>query len=133
MSGQYRAITQGITVSVEPFYLDEESRPEQGRYVWAYMVEIKNDTDTPVHLRSRHWIIMDGQGRVEEVQGPGVVGEEPVIEPGEAYEYSSGCPLRTPSGIMSGSYGMEREDGSSFDVTIPAFSLDLPDVARSLN
>ncbi|MFD1695131.1 Co2+/Mg2+ efflux protein ApaG [Roseibium aestuarii] len=133
MSGQYRATTQGIAVSVEPFYLDDESDPEQGHYVWAYMVEIRNDTDTPVQLRSRHWTIVDALGRKEEVEGPGVVGEEPVIEPGDTYEYSSGCPLKTSSGIMSGTYRMEREDGSSFDVIIPAFSLDLPDAVHIIN
>ncbi|SHL52901.1 Co2+/Mg2+ efflux protein ApaG [Roseibium suaedae] len=129
----YRAVTEGIEVSVEPYYLDDESEPEKGHYVWAYMVEIRNDTDAPVQLRTRYWKIMDGLGRVEEVRGPGVVGEEPVIEPGETYEYSSGCPLKTSSGIMVGSYGMEREDGTKFDVEIPAFSLDLPDEVRSLN
>lgn len=133
LSGQYRAVTQGITVSVEPFYLDDESDPDESRYVWAYMVEIHNDTDMPVQLRRRHWTITDGLGRVEEVEGPGVVGEEPVIDPGEAFEYSSGCPLKTTSGIMFGSYLMEREDGSSFEVTIPAFSLDLPDAIHSIN
>ncbi|MBD8893149.1 Co2+/Mg2+ efflux protein ApaG [Roseibium litorale] len=129
----YRAVTAGIEVSVEPYYLDDESEPEKGHYVWAYMVEIRNDTSAPVQLRTRYWKIMDGLGRVEEVRGPGVVGEEPVIEPGETYEYSSGCPLKTSSGIMVGSYGMEREDGTKFDVEIPAFSLDLPDEVRSLN
>ena len=129
----YRAVTEGIEVSVEPYYLDDESEPEKGHFVWAYMVEIRNDTNAPVQLRTRYWKIMDGLGRVEEVRGPGVVGEEPVIEPGETYEYSSGCPLKTSSGIMAGSYGMEREDGTKFEVEIPAFSLDLPDEVRSLN
>lgn len=129
----YRAVTEGIEVSVEPYYLDDESEPEKGHYVWAYMVEIRNDTSAPVQLRTRYWKIMDGLGRVEEVRGSGVVGEEPVIEPGETFEYSSGCPLKTNSGIMVGSYKMERQDGTTFDVAIPAFSLDLPDEVRSLN
>lgn len=129
----YRAVTEGIEVSVEPYYLDDEFEPEKGHYVWAYMVEIRNDTSAPVQLRTRYWKIMDGLGRVEEVRGSGVVGEEPVIEPGETFEYSSGCPLKTNSGIMVGSYKMERQDGTTFDVAIPAFSLDLPDEVRSLN
>jgi ApaG protein len=129
----YRATTKGIEVSVEPFFLDDESDPEGGHYVWAYMVEIRNDTNTPVQLRSRYWKIMDALGRVEEVSGAGVVGEEPIIEPGETYEYSSGCPLKTSSGFMQGSYGMQWEDGTPFEVAIPAFSLDLPDEIRSLN
>lgn len=133
MAGMYRAITQGIEVSVEPYYLDDKSKPEESEYIWAYMVEIHNAGDVPVQLKTRYWKITDALGRVEEVRGPGVVGEQPVIEPGETYEYSSGCPLQTTSGIMEGSYSMERPDGSTFDVAIPAFSLDLPDAVRSLN
>lgn len=133
MSGQYRSTTNGIEVAVEPFYLDDESDPEKNYYVWAYMIVITNESDASVQLRTRYWKIMDSLGRVEEVSGEGVVGEEPVIEPGESYEYSSGCPLPTDSGFMQGSYTMEREDGSTFDVAIPAFSLDLPDEIRSLN
>ncbi|MBD8877841.1 MULTISPECIES: Co2+/Mg2+ efflux protein ApaG [Alphaproteobacteria] len=129
----YRATTNGIEVAVEPFYLDDESDPEKSHFVWAYMVEIRNDTNAPVQLRTRYWKIMDAIGRVEEVRGAGVIGEEPWIEPGETFEYSSGCPLKTKSGIMQGSYGMVREDGSMFDAAIPAFSLDLPDEIRSLN
>ncbi|MEP4030995.1 Co2+/Mg2+ efflux protein ApaG [Roseibium polysiphoniae] len=129
----YRATTNGIEVAVEPFYLDDESDPEKSHFVWAYMVEIRNDTNEPVQLRTRYWKIMDAIGRVEEVRGAGVIGEEPWIEPGETFEYSSGCPLKTKSGIMQGSYGMVREDGSMFDAAIPAFSLDLPDEIRSLN
>lgn len=129
----YRAITNGIQVTVEPFYLDEESEPEDSQYIWAYMVEIRNESEGPVQLKTRYWKITDAMGRVEEVSGPGVIGEQPVIEPGETYEYSSGCPLKTDSGFMVGSYQMERPDGSRFDVDIPAFSLDLPDGRRSLN
>ncbi|WP_153771024.1 Co2+/Mg2+ efflux protein ApaG [Labrenzia sp. CE80] len=129
----YRTTTNGIEVAVEPFYLDDESDPEKSHFVWAYMVEIRNDTNAPVQLRTRYWKIMDAIGRVEEVRGAGVIGEEPWIEPGETFEYSSGCPLKTKSGIMQGSYGMVREDGSMFDAAIPAFSLDLPDEIRSLN
>ncbi|MBO6758376.1 MAG: Co2+/Mg2+ efflux protein ApaG [Roseibium sp.] len=129
----YRAVTHGIEVSVEPYYLDEESKPESSQYIWAYMIEIRNESAEAVQLRTRYWKITDALGRTEEVRGPGVVGEQPVIQPGETFEYSSGCPLKTSSGIMVGSYGMERPDGSKFDVDIPAFSLDLPDVARSVN
>lgn len=133
MSGSYSAITDGIEVSVEPYYLDDESKPEESEFLWAYMVEIHNGGSEPVQLKSRYWMITDGLGRVEEVSGEGVVGKQPVIEPGETFEYSSGCPLPTDSGIMAGSYIMEREDGTSFEVTIPAFSLDLPDAVHSLN
>ncbi|TYC67490.1 Co2+/Mg2+ efflux protein ApaG [Stappia sp. BW2] len=133
MSGSYTAITQGIEVSVEPFYMDDESRPEASEYIWAYMVEIHNGGSEPVQLKTRYWQITDALGRKEEVSGEGVVGEQPVIEPGETYEYSSHCPLSTDSGIMAGSYSMERPDGSLFDVVIPAFSLDLPDAIHSLN
>lgn len=133
VSGSYRATTEGIEVSVEPFYLDDESQPEESAFIWAYMVEIHNGGAEPVQLKTRYWQITDAMGRLEEVRGEGVVGEQPVIEPGETFEYSSHCPLKTDSGIMAGSYAMERPDGSVFDVMIPAFSLDLPDAIRSLN
>lgn len=129
----YRAITNGIEVSVEPYYLDDESEPEEHKYIWAYEVEIRNDSDIAVQLKTRYWKIVDSRGHVEEVRGAGVVGEQPIILPGESYEYSSGCPLTTDSGFMLGSYQMEREDGTLFDVAIPAFSLDLPDAIRSMN
>ncbi|MTI43055.1 ApaG protein [Roseibium hamelinense] len=129
----YRAVTNGIEVSVEPYYLDDESEPEKSQFIWAYMVEIKNGSRETVQLKNRYWRIMDGLGRVEEVRGPGVVGEQPVLEPGDVYEYSSGCPLATSSGFMEGSYEMERGDGTTFNVVIPAFSLDLPDAVRSVN
>ena len=133
MSGSYSATTNGIEVSVEPFYLDDESKPEESEFIWAYMVEIHNGGTEPVQLKKRYWHITDGLGRSEQFRGDGVVGEQPVIEPGETYEYSSHCPLPTDSGIMAGSYSMERPDGTIFEVTIPAFSLDLPDAIRSLN
>lgn len=129
----YRAVTNGIEVSVEPYYLDDDSKPEESQYIWAYMIEIRNDGEVPVQLKTRYWKIVDANGRVEEVRGAGVVGEQPVIRPGETFEYSSGCPLSTNSGFMQGSYGMERRDGTTFDVAIPAFSLDLPDEIRSVN
>ncbi|MAW85044.1 MAG: Co2+/Mg2+ efflux protein ApaG [Phyllobacteriaceae bacterium] len=129
----YRANTENIEVCVEPIYLDEESAPEENRYFWAYQVQIANRGTVAVKLMSRYWRITDGLGRVEEVRGPGVVGEQPVIAPGGHYEYTSGCPLPTPSGIMQGSYTMSDADGRQFDVDIPAFSLDIPGVARMVN
>ncbi|MBB4305277.1 ApaG protein [Rhodobium orientis] len=129
----YRAVTRNIQITVEPVYLDEESAPDQNRYFWAYTVEIVNLGGEPVQLRTRHWKITDATGRVQEVHGAGVVGEEPVIEPDEAYEYTSGCPLSTPGGIMAGHYQMECDDGERFDVEIPAFSLDVPDMPRVIN
>ena len=129
----YRAVTRNIQVSVEPVYLEDESDPEHHRYFWAYTVEITNLGAETVQLRTRHWRITDATGSVQEVFGPGVVGEEPVIEPDESYEYTSGCPLKTPGGIMAGHYQMENDDGEKFDVEIPAFSLDVPDAPRVIN
>jgi ApaG protein len=129
----YRAVTNGIQVTVEPFYLAEQSSPEESSYVWGYTVEIVNLGDVAVQLRRRHWLITDGNGQMQEVEGPGVVGEEPVIKPGEAFEYSSGCPLTTPSGIMEGAYLMELPDGRMINVSIPPFSLDTPNRRGFLN
>ena len=129
----YRATTLGIQVTVEPMYLEEQSEPLNGRFVWAYTVEIRNLGQIAVQLRRRHWIITDALGRVEEVEGAGVIGQQPVIQPGEAFEYTSGCPLPTPSGIMEGSYRMELPDGHFIAVEIPAFSLDAPSMRRILN
>jgi ApaG protein len=129
----YRTVTHNIRVTVVPHYLPERSEPEARRYFWAYTVEIANQGDQPMQLRSRHWRITDSSGRTEEVRGPGVVGEEPVIMPGGAFTYTSGCPLSTSSGIMVGTYQMQMEDGHVIDVAIPAFSLDSPDTPRRLN
>jgi ApaG protein len=129
----YEAITRAIRIRVVPEYVDDRSSPERGRYFWAYTIEIVNEGEETVQLLSRHWLITDALGRTEEVRGPGVVGEQPVLEPGESFTYTSGCPLTTPSGIMSGSYQMETSDGEVFEVEIPAFSLDSPDTPRSLN
>lgn len=122
----YRQTTRNVTVSVEPRYLDGESAPEKGVYVWSYTVRIENRSDETVQLRARHWKITDAYGRVQEVQGPGVVGEQPVLRPGESFEYTSGTPLGTASGFMAGSYSMQTPDGGFFDVDVPAFSLDTP-------
>lgn len=129
----YSATTRSIAVTVTPTYLEDQSSPAEGRYVWAYQVRLENKGDLTVQLRSRYWKITDALGRVQEVRGPGVIGEQPVLEPGGEYEYTSGCPLTTPSGIMEGSYQMVDDLGDRFDVQIPAFSLDSPHQARSLN
>lgn len=129
----YHATTRAIRVSVEPTFIDERSAPEDSQYFWAYTVEIANMSQETVQLRSRRWRITDALGQTQEVTGPGVVGQEPVIEPGDSFSYTSGTPLNTSSGIMMGSYGMESEDGESFDVEIPAFSLDCPHVEQTLN
>jgi ApaG protein len=122
----YSDITRNIRVTVEPRYLEEQSHPEEGRFVWAYHVRIENLGGETVQLRTRHWLITDGLGRLHEVRGSGVVGEQPVLRPGSSYSYTSGTPLHTSSGIMRGSYGMESENGETFEVAIPAFSLDSP-------
>ena len=122
----YSQITRDIRVTVRPTYLAEQSTPSDNHYVWAYHIRIDNTGERAVQLLSRFWQITDGLGRVQEVRGPGVVGEQPVILPGTAYEYTSGTPLATPSGIMVGSYSVAAEDGESFEVAIPAFSLDSP-------
>jgi len=129
----YEAVTRGIRVRATPQYLEEESAPEDDRFFWAYTIDISNEGSETVQLRSRHWRITDAEGRTEEVRGPGVVGETPVLKPGTNFRYTSGCPLETPSGIMVGSYRMTTEDGEQFNVDIPAFSLDSPHAKRSLN
>jgi ApaG protein len=129
----YRAVTHDISVSVEPVYLDQQSEPELGRYVWAYHILIENSSDRTVQLQSRYWRITDQNGHIEEVRGPGVVGEQPILNPGDTYSYSSGCPLTTPSGTMVGRYQMRDEKGQDFEIDIPAFSLDVPGEKRVLN
>ncbi|MCP5431774.1 MAG: Co2+/Mg2+ efflux protein ApaG [Alphaproteobacteria bacterium] len=130
---RYEAKTRGIRVRVEPVYLDDQSAPEEGRYVWAYHVAIENAGADVVQLRTRYWRITDATGKVQEVRGMGVVGEQPVLKPGERFEYTSGTPLGTASGFMEGRYGMQTPSGEVFDVTIPAFSLDRPDEPRHLH
>ena len=129
----YEAITRGIRIRVEPRYMEEQSSPEDSHFVWSYTVEISNDGTETVQLKSRIWRITDALGRTEEVRGPGVVGQTPVIAPGKSFHYTSGCPLKTPQGIMVGSYQMSDEAGELFDVAIPAFSLDSPYTRRSMN
>lgn len=129
----YEQETRQIKVTVKPFYLEDQSSPEENHFVWAYHVKIENSGDNKVQLRNRHWRITDAMGRVQEVRGPGVVGEQPVLNPGDNFEYTSGTPLQTPSGIMVGTYQMEDANGEYFDVDIPAFSLDSPYQPVQLN
>lgn len=129
----YEAMTDGFRVRVEPEYLDDRSSPRDGLYFWAYTVEITNLGLRTGTLRSRYWKIVDGQGRVEEVHGAGVIGEEPELTPGEQFTYTSGCPLTTPSGFMQGSYRFEMADGGALEVEIPAFSLDSPHGSGAVN
>lgn len=129
----YERVTKGIQVTVKPFYLEDQSTPDQNHFVWAYWVKIENQGGERVQLLNRHWRITDANGRVKEVKGPGVVGEQPVLRPGEAFEYTSGTPLTTPSGIMVGTYEMKSDSGMTFAVDIPAFSLDSPYERSTLN
>lgn len=122
----YECETEGVRISVQPDYLEEESDPETGRFFWAYTVEIENRGAETVQLIARCWRITDAHGRTEVVRGEGVVGEQPVLKPGELFRYTSGAPLPTASGFMSGSYEMRRESGDRFEAAIPAFSLDSP-------
>jgi ApaG protein len=129
----YEAITHQVKVTVEPIFDPERSDPDERRYFWRYAIEIVNLGDNPVTLMERHWRITDANGRQQEVRGPGVVGEQPTIEPGKSFKYTSGCPLTTPSGLMVGEYRMVDPTGRIFDVSIPPFSLDFPDGKRVLN
>ena len=128
----YSAVTHQVKVTVEPTFEPERSDPEASSYFWRYDIEIANLGDRPVTLLERYWRITDADGRQQEVRGPGVVGEQPTIQPGESFRYASGCPLTTPSGMMFGEYRMVK-DGRPFDVAIPAFSLDSPHGRRPLN
>jgi ApaG protein len=133
----YSETTRSIKVTVRPFYLDQHSSPAENHYVWAYHVRIENEGGETVQLRNRHWQITDELGRLQEVRGPGVVGEQPVLQPGQSFEYTSSCPLTTPSGFMVGDYEMETQAGEMFLIRVPAFSLDTPasdnDRPRRLN
>ncbi|MFT4570010.1 MAG: ApaG protein [Hyphomicrobiaceae bacterium] len=120
------SVTDGIRVEVESFYIPEQSDPADDRYVFAYRIRISNESDDVVQLVRRHWVITDGDGSTREVDGEGVVGEQPVLDCGETHEYMSGAVLRGPVGKMTGSYEMHRADGSMFDAAIPAFELNMP-------
>jgi len=129
----YSHTTQDIRITVQPYYLDDQSSPSEEHYVWAYHVKIENVGERTVQLLKRHWQITDAMGRIQEVRGSGVVGEQPVLEPGESFEYTSGTPLAAPSGMMVGTYEMEADSGERFDVDIPPFSLDSPHQPVQLN
>jgi len=129
----YRAVTRGIQITVTPRFLADRSSVEDDRYFWAYTIEIVNTGADTVQLRSRHWKITDGRGNLQEVRGPGVVGEQPVLQPGQRFEYTSGVPLTTPTGLMVGTYQMVTEAGERFDADVPAFSLDSPHGKRVLH
>ncbi len=126
MSAEYVATTRGIRVAVQPVFLEDQSTPDSQHFVWAYHVRIENWGTSTVQLMTRHWRITDAYGHVHEVKGDGVVGKQPVLTPGAAFEYASGTPLTTPYGLMFGTYQMVSEQGERFDVEIPAFSLDSP-------
>lgn len=127
------AITRNISVSVETSFLEKDSDPDEQYFVWAYRITIENQGSETVQLLKRHWQITDAQGRLQEVRGEGVVGEQPILAPGEHFTYSSGTPLQTASGFMRGSYQMQNQDGDDFDVDVPAFSLDSPHDAPQLH
>ncbi len=129
----YRAVTRQIEVRASPMFLPDKSSPENSYFFWAYTITLTNLGRETVQLKTRHWRITDANGRLQEVRGAGVVGETPVLKPGAHYEYTSGVPLPTPSGFMVGTYGMVTETGEPFDIDIPAFSLDLPQEARTIN
>ena len=129
----YRTVTRGIEVKVAPQFLPDRSSPENGYFFWAYTITLTNLGGETVQLKTRHWRITDASGKLQEVKGTGVVGEEPLIKPGASFEYTSGVPLQTPSGFMTGSYGMVTETGERFDIEIPAFSLDSSYAERTIN
>jgi len=118
--------TRGVRVEVRTAYVPERSSPAESQYFFAYRIRISNVGEETVQLLSRHWVISDGEGNTEHVRGPGVVGEQPVLEPGEAFEYTSFCPLRTPIGSMQGTYQMVTAGGSAFEAEIAPFSLAVP-------
>jgi ApaG protein len=129
----YQAVTHDIEVTVTPRFLAERSSPDNGYFFWAYTIAITNRGGQTVQLKTRHWKITDAHGRLQEVRGDGVVGEEPVLKPGESFEYTSGVPLPTPSGFMLGTYGMVTQGGEKFDIEIPAFSLDSAHAKPTIN
>ncbi|MEE9433442.1 MAG: Co2+/Mg2+ efflux protein ApaG [Sphingorhabdus sp.] len=124
------ATTEGVTVRVAPHFLDDQSAADQDRWFWSYHIRIENNGDAPLQLLTRHWKITDGRGAISHVDGDGVVGEQPLLNPGEAHDYVSGCPLSTPNGEMEGHYRFIRADGSTFLAKIPQFSLLAPATAR---
>ena len=129
----YSKKTRKINITVNPYFLDDQSEPEDQHFVWAYQVTIDNQSNDKVQLKNRYWKIIDSNGSEQEVRGEGVIGEQPILNPGERFEYTSGTPLSTPSGFMGGHYGMETTEGKKFDAVIPQFSLDSPFIKNNLN
>jgi ApaG protein len=130
---KYERVTRNIRVAVEPSFLDDQSEPTESRYLWAYRITIENTGGETVQLLSRHWRITDSRGRVREVRGAGVVGEQPILKPGGAFEYTSGAPLETPSGFMTGTYQMRATSGENFEIDIPLFALESPYEQRRMH
>ena len=129
----YSKTTRGITVTVKPYFLDDQSSPQENHYVWAYQVNIKNSSNNTMKLNHRNWLIIDANGKIINVQGEGVVGEFPTLEPGESFEYTSGTPLKTTNGIMQGFYLMSQNNGEQLKIDIPAFLLDSPYNKKNLH
>jgi len=129
----FEEVTEGVRIEVQSYFLEGQSDPEEGQYIWAYRIKISNESDLPVKLLNRHWIITDGRGKTEEVRGSGVIGEQPLILPSQHFIYTSGSPLTTPSGFMRGSYQMIDSENRTFNVAIPAFSLDSPYCSQNIN
>ena len=129
----YTKTTKKINITVNPYYLEEQSEPDEQHYVWAYQVTINNLSKETVQLKNRYWKITDSNGAKQEVKGEGVVGEQPILNPGEKFEYTSGTPLSTPSGFMEGYYVMETKNGNKFEASIPLFSLDAPTILNNIN
>ena len=129
----YTKTTKNINITVNSYYLEEQSEPDEQHYVWAYQVTINNLSRDTVQLKNRYWKIIDSNGTKQEVRGEGVVGEQPILNPGEKFEYTSGTPLSTPSGFMEGYYEMETKNGNKFEATIPLFSLDCPNITNKVN
>ena len=129
----YTKTTKNINITVNSYYLEEQSEPDEQHYVWAYQITINNLGQETVQLKNRYWKIIDSNGTKQEVRGEGVVGEQPILNPGEKFEYTSGTPLSTPSGFMEGYYEMETKNGNKFEASIPLFSLDTPNITNKVN
>ena len=129
----YERITRGIKVIVRPQYLEGQSKPDEDHFVWAYTITVENHGRETVTLKTRYWKITDATGKMQEVRGAGVVGETPTLKPGDSFTYTSGCPLKTPSGFMVGAYQMQNEAGELLNIEIPAFSLDSPHDRHAIN
>jgi len=129
----YSKTTNGVKVTVEPYFLEDQSSPQEGHYVWAYQVKIINTSSNTIKLKHRNWVIIDANGKIMNIQGEGVVGEFPILKPGECFEYTSGTPLKTTNGFMQGFYLMSQNDGEQLKIDIPTFSLDSPYGKKNLH